>query len=99
MGTMRTETLMCMFPSGYNPGDIWKDIVGQVTEEALATGLGGADGDGWFNEWYPIDEDRYNSRFHQCMTDSDPLWYQDCSYKDFFGEGDRDALFEAINSG
>jgi hypothetical protein len=92
-GGFRPESMMCMFPEGYNWGDIYKDIISQ------ATGYDKENPTEWFQQWMPIDEDRFTNRFYQCMHESDPLWYKDCSYKDFFGEGEQDALFEALNSG
>lgn len=91
MSSFTVEGMMCMFPAGYQPGDIYKDI--------MAAGEAGSDSEGWFSEWSPMAKDRVENRFYQCMSESDPLWYKDCSYKDFFGEDTRDKLFEAINTG
>lgn len=85
---MSIENMLRMFPPGYVPGDIYKEIADQACT-----------GDGWHQNWMFIQEDAITERFFMSMAEGDPMWYRGCSYKEFFGEGERDQLFDAINSG
>jgi len=77
-----------MFPPGWQPGDVYKDVIS--AHEG---------GDGWFREWMALPEEHVMNRMSQGMVEEDPLWHKDCSYKEFFAESERDSLFAAINAG